>query len=248
MIARTLIAIATVALLGCGRQNNVTTASAASPQSSPVVSAEPADPVPASQPAAVNPQPPAQETRPSALERRPATHPASAAITIPAGTRIRVRLGQTLDTKYARPGGTFEATLDEPLVSGDRVIVPKGTPFVGTVVASKPSGRVKGRAYLEVTLRSFRMDGVRYHVVTAPDTRVSGNHKKRNLALMGGGTGAGAGIGALAGGGAGALIGAGVGAAAGTTTAFFTGRKQVRLPAESELTFSLRSNVQVRRG
>jgi len=262
MIARALVAVAAVALLGCGRQSNVTTtASAASPQPSPVASAEPADPLPAGQSAPADPAQPSldsklsklsalqpRESKPSALRPRQVERAPVTAMTIPSGTRIRVRLAQALDTKYARPGGTFEATLDEPIVSGGRVIVPKGTPFTGTVVAAKPSGRFKGRAYLQVTLRSFRMGGIRYQVATIPDTRVSGNHKKRNLAFLGGGPAAGAGIGAIAGGGPGALIGAGVGAAAGATTTFFTGRKQVRLPVESELTFSLRSDVQVRRG
>ena len=38
---------------------------------------------------------------------------------------IRVRLAQTLDTKYARPGGRFSATLDDPIVLHDRVVVPR---------------------------------------------------------------------------------------------------------------------------
>jgi hypothetical protein len=65
---------------------------------------------------------------------------------------------------------------------------------------------------------------------------------------MGGGPAAGAGIGGLAAGGTGALIGAGIGAAAGTTTAFITGKKNVKLPVETPMTFSLRAGVQLRRG
>ena len=70
--------------------------------------------------------------------------------------------------------------------------------------------------------------------------RVSSGHKKRNWWFIGGGSAGGAGIGALAGGGTGALIGAGAGAAAGTTTALFTGKKNVRLPVETPMTFALR--------
>jgi hypothetical protein len=166
---------------------------------------------------------------------------------IPAGTRVRVRLAQALDTRYVRSGSGFTATLDEPIVEGNRVLVPKGTPFHGVVTESKKSGRFKGRAVLQVTLRSFRLHGVTYAVATASDSRASGSHKKRNLALIGGGTATGAGIGAIAGGGPGALIGAGAGAAAGATTEFITGKKNVRLPVETEMVFRLRAPLQLRR-
>jgi hypothetical protein len=96
---------------------------------------------------------------------------------------------------------------------------------------------------LELALESFELRGATYRIATAVSYRTSGAHKKRNLALIGGGSGFGAAVGAVAGGGAGALIGAGAGAAAGTTGALVTGRKNVRLPAETPLVFSLRSDV-----
>jgi hypothetical protein len=64
---------------------------------------------------------------------------------------------------------------------------------------------------------------------------------------MGGGPATGAGIGALAGGGTAAAIGAAVGAAAGTTTAFITGKKNVKLPVETPMVFALRSRIVVPR-
>jgi hypothetical protein len=255
MFTRFLIGATAIVLMGCGRQG-ATPRSAAYVEpvadqpvalettrmaASPVVSAEPVD----------DSASPAATLASSPVMERSAERPAASklvvnpAVLIPAGTRIRVRRGQTLDTRSARAGERFAA--DAPIVVGKSVVVPMGTPFTGSVVAAKNSGRFRGRARLEVRLRSFRMDGVTYLVATAPDTRISGSHKKRNLASIGGGSAAGAGIGALAGGGAGALIGAGVGAAAGTTTAFVTGKKQVRLPVETRLVFSLRSSVAVRR-
>src|ERR1043166_8622810 len=56
------------------------------------------------------------------------------------GTTVRVRLEQTLDTKRNRAGDRFSATLDEPLVVGNQVAVPRGTPFQGHVVTSAESG------------------------------------------------------------------------------------------------------------
>src|SRR5260370_3453894 len=246
MVYRTLVAaLAAIALLGCSRRREAPHSAAPnSPAASPVVSAEPApDPEPRDAAAAESSTPVDSPAAPPAI----AEHPADPTFVIPRGTKIRVRLAQTLDTKYSRTGSRFAATLDAPIVVGNRVVVPKGTPFTGAILASKPSGRLRGRARLEITLRSFRMENVTYHLATASDTRVSGSHKKRNLALMCGGPAAGSGLGALAGGGAGALIGAGVGAVAGTTTAFITGRKNVKLPLDTPVLFARRTTLAVGR-
>jgi hypothetical protein len=66
-----------------------------------------------------------------------------------------------------------------------------------------------------------------------------GSHKKRNLVLIGGGTGTGALIGGIASGGTGALIGSAVGAGGGTALAFGAGKKDVAFGAERRLTFKL---------
>jgi len=161
------------------------------------------------------------------------------------GTSVRVRLAQTIDTKRNRAGDRFSATLDEPLVVGDRVAVPRGTPFEGHVVTSNESGRFKGRAALALRLDSFTLRGVTYDVNTNRPARVSRGHKKRNWLWIGGGSGGGAAIGAIASGGTGALIGAGAGAAAGTVGAAFTGKRHVTLPVESPVTFALQAPVAV---
>lgn len=256
MYDKLLILTLAATLVGCGNHGAPRTAGTneasgvlpvtsatpgGAPAPSPVVSAEPAlDPEPRA-PRSVGPSALAEATVP--VDSTALSQP----YVIPAGTQVRVRLAETLDTKYTRPGGSFSATLDSPLVLGNRVVVPRGTPFTGAIVASKSSGRFRGRAVLELSLRSFRVNGVTYRVATAATTRVSGSHNKRNLAFMGGGPAAGAGVGAVAGGGFGALIGAGAGAVAGTTTAFITGKKNVRLPVETPMVFSLRSRVAVRR-
>jgi hypothetical protein len=55
----------------------------------------------------------------------------------------------------------------------------------------------------------------------------------------------GTGIGAIAGGGKGAAIGAGIGAGAGTAAQVFTKGKQVQVPSETKLDFTLEEPVQV---
>jgi len=180
--------------------------------------------------------------KPRTVEQAPAPR---AELVIPQGTTLRVRIDQSIDTRRNRPGNRFQATLAEPVLRNGATLLPRGTRFTGHVMESKPSGRLKGRAVLSLTLDSFRANGREYMVDTRGTTRVSGRHKKRNLVLIGGGAGTGAGIGAIAGGGFGALVGAAAGSVAGTATAVFTGKKNVTVPAETLLTFPLRSSVRL---
>ena len=179
--------------------------------------------------------------KPTAVEEAPAPQPE---LVIPQGTVLRVRIDQSVDTRRNRPGNRFQATLAEPVLRKGAILLPRETRFAGHVMESKPSGRLKGRAVLSLTLDSFRANGRDYQVNTGGTTRVSGRHRKRNLVLIGG-AGTGAGIGAIAAGGFGALIGAAAGGVAGTATAVFTGKKNVGVPAETLLAFPLRSSVRL---
>jgi outer membrane lipoprotein SlyB len=96
-----------------------------------------------------------------------------------------------------------------------------------------------------LSLDSFDLNGKSYKIQTAHVARAGSAHKKRNFGFIGGGTGLGAALGAIAGGPQGALIGAGAGAAAGTAGAALTGKKNVHIPAETLLNFSLTSPVSV---
>jgi hypothetical protein len=158
---------------------------------------------------------------------------------------VRVRLNEAIDTRRNRAGDRFTASLDEPLVGGDRVDVPRGTHFYGHVTQSRPSGRFKGRAVLSMKLDSLELDGQTRDVRSATSTRASRGHKKHHWLWIGGGSGGGAAIGAIAAGGTGALIGAGAGAAAGTIGSAITGKRQVSLPAETPVTFTLQDPIDV---
>jgi hypothetical protein len=165
---------------------------------------------------------------------------------IPAGATVSVRIDQPLDTAQNKAGDTFAATLNEAVVVDGRVAIPKGTRFTGSVTAADASGRLQGQATLTLTLDSFVLKGQNYRISTAAVSRASGGHKKRDIGLIGGGTGLGAAIGAIAGGGKGAAIGAAAGAVAGTAGAAATGKQQVAIPAETVMVFTLQSPLRVR--
>jgi hypothetical protein len=166
-------------------------------------------------------------------------------VTIPGETVVHVTLGQGLSSDQSHAGDHFEATVSEPVVIDDQTVIPVGTHATGLVVNAHPSGRLTGRAHLELTLESIELDGTTYKIHTSSSLDVGGNHKKRNWAWIGGGAGGGALIGAAAGGGKGALIGGPIGAGAGTVAAFFTGRKDIHLSPETPLTFHLTQPVTI---
>jgi hypothetical protein len=167
------------------------------------------------------------------------------AVSLPAGTVLQVRLAQALDTKTNRSGDKFAATVSSPVSFEGRVIIPQGSTASGHINTSQSSGRLKGRAVMGLSLDSFDLNGRTYNIETTHVARAGNNHKKRNIGFIAGGTGLGAALGAIAGGPKGALIGAGAGAAAGTAGAALTGKKNVHVPAESLLSFSLTSPVTV---
>jgi hypothetical protein len=130
------------------------------------------------------------------------------------------------------------------LIEG-KTVIPRGASAEGLVVDARRSGRLSGRARLQLALESVAVNGQNYRVRTTSSWRGGDDHKKRNWAWIGGGTGGGALIGALAGGGKGALIGGPVGAAAGTTAAFLTGKKDIHLRPETPLMFKLAEPVSI---
>ncbi len=227
--------VLTLTLAGCSRKNPEPVAQTPAASSQSAVPQQPSDAEP-------------QQQFPAGARAgtQPATSPeAGSEISIPRGSRLRVRVDEALNTRRNRAGDAFHATLTAPVEVEGRTVLPAGTVFTGHVTTADESGRLQGRAVLGVTLDSFRHEGTEYHIQTDRVVRESASHAKRNAGFIGGGAGLGAVIGAIAGSGKGAAIGALAGGAAGTAGAAATGKLQVGLPAEALLTFSLTAPVRL---
>jgi len=191
---------------------------------------------------------PAQDNLPAEVtggNANPTTAPAQATapIVIPAGTSITVRLQQRLSSASSERGERFQAVLEQPITSGNQILVPAGSIVEGHVVSAHHSGRLHHPGEIALTLDTLVVGNRNIPLATSEVVAHGGSHKKRNWGWIGGGTGGGAVIGALAAGGKGALIGSGIGAAAGTTTALVTGKKDVSFSSERLLRFQLHQDV-----
>ena len=208
-----------------------------------VVPQQPVTPTPAPAPLPPSPEPQAAPEAPPRVELPPPP-PEPHTVTIPAGTVLNVRIGETLSTKHNQPGDTFLVTLDQPLVVDGFVIAERGARGEGRVAESDAGGRVQGVSHLTIELvKLSTADGQHVRIRTASFAKQANSSVKQDAAKIGAGAAIGAAIGAIAGGGKGAGIGAGVGGAAGAGDVLLTRGKAAEIPVETRVAFRLSDAV-----
>jgi len=164
-------------------------------------------------------------------------------ITVPAGTRVLIRMVDTIDSSKQKAGFRFTATLETNLQAEDTVIAPRGTTVYGKLIEASSAGRMKGSSELELELTDIVINGTAYPLLTST-YEIKGKGEGGNTAKkVIGGAGLGALIGGLAGGGKGAGIGALAGAAGGTAIAASKKGQQLQIPSETLLEFRLEQPV-----
>ena len=179
------------------------------------------------------------------VTRPPAIAVNGAPNTIPAGTTLEVRTGETIASTKPE-GRTYQADIATEVVDAQgKVLVPKGSRVELVVLEAQEKEGLRG-ASLQLGMRSVTVEGVTYLVVSEEVKRTSGLGKNEETAkTVGGGAALGTLIGAAAGGGKGAVLGVIVGAAAGAAVQVMTQGKEVRVPAESVLRFKLDEPIQL---
>jgi hypothetical protein len=176
---------------------------------------------------------------------RPSSLRPPAYVTIPAGTRISVRMIDGVDSTKNHAGDRFQASLQEPLTADGNVIVAKGNDVYGRLAESKESGKFSGRSQLQLELTGIVVNGQTLPLFTG-EYEVTGKSRGASTAKRTvGGAAVGSIIGAIAGGGKGAAIGAGVGGAAGAGSEVITKGDQVKVPSETLLDFTLQQDLSI---
>lgn len=171
--------------------------------------------------------------------------PTMVQVTIPAGTKLSVRLIDAIDTTVNKAGDVFRGTLNAPIVVEDKVVLPKNADIEGQVVDAASAGHFTGRSQLGLVVTKITAGGKTYGVKTSPFSKQGSSRGVRTAETVGGGAAAGALIGGLAGGGKGAAIGGVVGAGAGAGVQAVTKGQQVKFPSEAVLDFELQEPVTV---
>ncbi len=168
---------------------------------------------------------------------------------IPAGTELVIRTNDAIDATANNVGNSYSAEIARDIVGADgNVLVPQGSPAELTINKVGKTTPGVGSNQVSLALRSVTIGGNTYQVRTNT-VEQSGNRgigaNRRTAEMTGGGALLGTVIGAVAGGGKGAAIGAVLGGGAGAAAQVLTAGNQVKVPAESVLTFKLDSPLQL---
>jgi hypothetical protein len=161
---------------------------------------------------------------------------------IPAGPELTVRTAEDIDSATAVVDQTFSAVVERDIIGeSNNVVIPAGSHAV-LVVREVSSGGVTGSPDVMLDVQSMTVSGRRYLVSTTDlrqDTGTGIGANRRTAETVGGGAALGTIIGAIAGGKKGAAIGVLVGAAGGAGVQVLNRGKDIRVPAETLLTFRL---------
>jgi hypothetical protein len=189
----------------------------------------------AAAPAAPAPLPPAPAPAP-----KPQEH-----LTIPEGTVVTIRMIDNIDSTRNRSGEEFAASLDTPIVVGDRRVASRGADARVRLVDATSAGHIEGRSELQLELINLTINNVPYATKSGYYEQHGASRGTRSAETIGGGAVLGALLGGILGRGKGAAIGSVAGAGAGTAVQVSTKGQQVKVPAETKLDFTLKDPVTV---
>ena len=165
--------------------------------------------------------------------------------TLQAGTEMRVRMDNEINSKVSNVNDTFTATLSNPVVIRGAAILPAGAVVEGRIIEVKSAASGNKNGSFKVRFETLLLPTGAKRTIDAD--LINATVKKPSsffstIAIVGS-TAIGAVLGTVAGSARGALIGAGLGAGAGTSAAFLKKGKEARIKTDEE--FEIRLNKEV---
>ena len=170
---------------------------------------------------------------------------ANTAWTIPTGSKVVIRMIDSINSEKNKIGDQFIAVLDEPVMQGGVEVIPRGVDVRGRISNVNEAGRIAGAAQLGLELNQVIVNGIPYSITTSEYQEAAEGRGGQTAKRAAAGAGIGAVIGAIAGGGKGAAIGAGVGGGGATAVQVLTKGEKLNIPSETRLEFTLRSPLVV---
>jgi hypothetical protein len=206
----------------------------------------------------------AQRRKP-ALKRRSVTRSTpvrTALYTVPAGTTLRVRINETVNSKTSRIGERVTGTVVDPVYSSNGVmLIPQGSTVSGRVDAVTPAAKGGKPGSIDMHFTQIATPNGTKRVIngmltdliadkTRSDnegTTTAKTMRHRKLIFIGGGTAGGAVLGGAIGGGKGALIGALLGAGGGYLGQKLTKGPEAEVPVGTEFGVYLSQRISLPR-
>ena len=179
------------------------------------------------------------------VTRPTSSNAANTGWTIPTGSKIVIRMIDSVNSETNKVGETFVAVLEEPISQDGVEVIPRGADVRGRIAQIEGAGRIKGSAELGLELSQIIVNGIPYSVTTSEYNEVGQGRGAQTAKRAALGAGIGAAIGAIAGGGKGAAIGAGVGGGGATAVQVLTKGEKLNIPSETKLEFTLRAPLVV---
>ncbi len=161
--------------------------------------------------------------------------PGGAPVVVPAGTRLLIRITESVDSRRHKAGHMFTARLEGNLNVGGVLVAPSGAKVYGRITDARRGGNIAGKAKLGLQLTDLTVDGKPYQIATSSYKEVTQGEGSRTAKR------------ALAGAAVGGLIrgkkGAKRGAAVGAGVSILTGGEQISIPAGTVLEFTLAGDL-----
>jgi hypothetical protein len=185
------------------------------------------------------------EERPRRIEPKTPPAPTTVTLTIPSGTALGLQLAAPLTSETALVGDKVTATLQQPLLVGERVVFPAGSTVEGTVTDVKPAkkGFKDTGGALALNFNRIVSPNGRAATIAAGLSRIAEGSAGKKAGIIGGSAAGGALLGKLLD--KNAAGAAAVGAAVGTAVAGSTKGKEAKIGTEEMLSVALEQAAKV---